>query len=199
MLIAGILVIGVGLVVIGIGCAFIIPYKNVKRFASNKVQGEIVDMVWNATMYNEPLDKAANVEHVKVAGMEFQPGTRTKPLIDAKLNTDTVVWVGATEQDMHTPVVGRSTINTFHKVYRYVVNGKEYTRADGVRYNKGAVQPLIGKPVMVYFNPENPQQSTLSNGGGYKLTMIILYIIGGLLMLLGIMLLLLDNLFFMLY
>lgn len=129
--------------------------------------------------------------------MEFQPGTRTKPLVDAMVDMDTIVRVGDTEKDSHTPVVGRGTINMFHKVYRYVVNGKEYTRADGVRYNKGAVQPLIGKPVMVYFNPENPQQSTLSNGDGYKLTMVILYVVGGLLMLLGIILLLLDNLFFM--
>ncbi len=195
MTFAGIIVMGVGLIVIGIGCAFIIPYKNVKRFASNKVQGQIVDMVWNAAMYNEPLDKAANVEHVKVAGMELQPGTRMAPLVEAKVGNDTIIRVGETETDPHKPVVGRGTVNMFHKVYRYVVNGKEYTRADGVRYNRGMVEPLIGKPVTVYYNPENPQQSTLSNGGGYKLTMIILYIVGGLIALLGITLIILGSLF----
>ena len=103
---------------------------------------------------------------------------------------------GPTETDPHEPVVGRGTVNMFHKVYRYVVNGKEYTRADGVRYNKGMVEPLIGKAVTVYYNPENPQQSTLSNGGGYKLTMTILYIVGGSLALFGILLILLDVLLF---
>ena len=61
MTLAGIIVLGVGVLVVGIGLIFIIPYKNVKRFTGNKVQGKIVDMVWNAAMYNEPLDEAANV------------------------------------------------------------------------------------------------------------------------------------------
>lgn len=193
MTLAGIIVMGVGLLIVGIGLIFIIPYKNVKRFASNKVQGKIIDMVWNAAMYNAPLDEVADVEHFKVAGMEFQPGTRHHGI---ELGT-TFVRVGDGQPDPNKVVIGQGSVNMYHKVYRYVVNGKEYVRADGVRYNKGAVQSWIGKSVIVYYNPENPQQSTLSNGGGYKLTMIILYIVGGLLMLLGLMLLLMDNLIFM--
>ena len=54
MTLAGIIVLGVGVLVVGIGLIFIIPYKNVKRFTGN-------NMVWNAAMYNEPLDEAANV------------------------------------------------------------------------------------------------------------------------------------------
>lgn len=189
MTLAGIIVMGVGVLIVGIGLIFIIPYKNVKRFASNKVQGKIVDMVWNAAMYNAPLDEAANVEQFKVAGMEFRAGTR---LHGIDFGT-TFVRVGDGQPDPNKVVIGLGPVNMYHKVYHYVVNGKEYTRADGVRYNKGLVQSWIGKSVMVYYNPENPQQSTLSNGGGYKLTMIILYIVGGLLMLLGMMLLLLDN------
>ena len=94
-------------------------------------------------------------------------------------------------------MVGRGTVNMFHKVYQYVVDGREYTRADGVRYDKGAVQSWIGKTVNVYYNPENPQQSTLSNGSGYKITMIILYIAGGLIMLVGLALLLMGSVFWM--
>jgi len=44
---------------------------------------------------------------------------------------------------------------------------------------------------------ENKIQEDIISKGEYKLTMIILYVVGGLLMLLGIMLILLDNLFFM--
>ena len=193
MTLAGIIVMGVGLLIVGIGLIFIIPYKNVKRFASNKVQGKIVDMVWNAAMYNAPLDEAADVEHFRVAGMEFQPGTRQHGI---ELGT-TFVRVGDGQRDPNKVVIGQGSVNMYHKVYRYVVNGKEYVRADGVRYNKGVVQSWIGQSVIVYYNPENPQQSTLSNGGGYKLTMIILYIVGGLLMLLGLVVVLMDNLFFM--
>ncbi len=182
---AGIIVIGVGLLVVGIGLVFIIPYKNVNRFAGNQVQGRIVDMVWDAAMYNDPLDEAAGVEHFEVAGMEFVPGTRTQGISIQSIH----VRVGNGMQDPHVPVIGRGTVNMYHKVYRYVVNGREYTRADGIRYNKGVVQSWIGKTVTVYYNPKNPQQSTLSNGSGYKITMIILYIVGGGLVLLGMSLL----------
>lgn len=193
MILAGIIVTGVGILVVGIGLIFIIPYKNVKRFAGNKVQGQIIDMVWNAAMYNEPLERAAGVEHLKIAGVEMQPGTR-EHAIDPFV---TYVNVGDGQPDPKKVVVGRGTVNMFHKVYRYVVDGQEYTRADGVRYDKGTVESWMGKTVNVYYNPENPQQSTLSNGGGYKLTMIILYIAGGLIMLIGLALLLMGALFWM--
>lgn len=185
MILAGIIIMGVGLLVIGIGLVFIIPYKNVNRFAGNKVQGRIVDMVWDAAMYNRPLDEAAGVEHFKVAGTEFVPGTR----IRRRHVFPTYVHVGNAGQDPHKAVIGRGTVNMYHKVYQYVVNGREYTRADGIRYNKGVVQSWMGKPVTVYYNPQNPQQSTLSNGSGYKITMIILYVVGGVLVLLGMALL----------
>lgn len=188
MILAGIIVTGVGVLVVGIGLIFIIPYKNVKRFAGNKVQGQIIDMVWNAAMYNEPLERAAGVEHLKIAGIEMQPGTREHAFEPGV----THVYVGDDQSDPKKVVIGRGTVNMFHKVYRYVVDGKEYTRADGVRYDKGTVESWMGKTVNVYYNPENPQQSTLSNGGGYKLTMIILYIAGGLIMLVGLVLLFLG-------
>lgn len=183
MTLAGMIVIGAGVLVVGIGLIFIIPYKNVKRFTNNKVQGEIVDMVWNAALYNVPLDEAAGVEQVTVAGMEFPAGSRTHGIEPGV----THIRVGDGDPDPNKVVLGRGPVNMYHKVYRYIVNGKEYTRADGVRYDKKAVQSWIGKTVTVYYNPEKPQQATLSNGGGYKLTMAILYVVGGLLMLLGLL------------
>ncbi len=191
MVLAGIIIMGVGLLVVGIGLVFIIPYKNVNRFAGNKVQGRIVDMVWDAAMYNAHLDEAAGVEHFEVAGMEFVPGTRMQRI----QILPTHVRVGNGTQDPHEPVIGRGTVNMYHKVYQYVVNGREYTRADGIRYNKGVVQSQMGKTVTVYYNPKNPQQSTLSNGMGYKIAMIILYVVGGLLVLLGMALLFMHNMF----
>ena len=188
MILAGIIVLGVGVLVVGIGLIFIIPYKNVKRFANNKVQGKIVDMVWNAAMYNQPLEDAANVEQFKIAGLEIRPGTR-EHAVEVGVSH---IYVGGGQPDPKKVVVGRGAVNMYHKVYQYVVNGREYTRADSVRYDKGTVESWLGKTVNVYYNPEKPQQSTLSNGGGYKLTMIILYIAGGLLMLIGLMLLLLG-------
>ena len=191
-MIAGIIFIGMGLIAIIVGLAFIIPYKHVHQFAGSKVQGQIVDMVWNAALFNQPLDEAANVEHFKFAGMEMHPGTR-----NVGIQTDRmIVNVGSGEPDPNTVIIGRGPVNMYHKVYRYVVDGKEYMRADGVRYNKGAVEPWIGKIVPVYYNPENPQQSTLSNGKGYKLTMIILYIVGGLLILFGAGVWLLESLIY---
>ncbi len=187
MTIAGIIVMGVGALLIIIGLIFNIPYKNVSRFAGNMVQGQIVDMVWNAAMYNDPLDQAAQVEHYKIAGMEMRPGTRNVGLHFGR----TIINVGDGNHDPCRPVVGRGPVNMYHKVYQYVVNGRVYTRADGVRYNRGAIEPLMGKMVPVYYNPSNPQQSTLSNGGGYKLAMTILCVVGGLCALIGVCLLLL--------
>jgi len=183
---AGMIVIGVGALLIIIGLIFNIPYKNVSRFAGNMVQGQIVDMVWNAAMYNKPLDEAAQVEHYKLAGMEMRPGTRDAVIIHPYNR----ITLGNGNQDPFKPVIGRGTVNMYHKVYQYVVNGVTYTRADGVRYNKSVIEPLMGQMVPVYYNPSNPQQSTLSNGGGYKLTMTILCIVGGLCTVIGLCLLL---------
>lgn len=171
-MVAGIVFIGMGLIAIIVGLVFIIPYKNVRRFAGSKVQGQIVDMVWNASEFNQPREDVANIEQFSVGGVEMRVGTRSRMGGDPP------------------------TANMYHKVYRYVVDGKEYMRADGVRYNKGAVKSWIGKTVPVYYNPENPQQSTLSNGKGYKLTMIILYVVGGLCILLGAGVWLLESLFY---
>lgn len=182
MSLPGMIVIGVGVLLIIIGLIFSIPYKNVSRFSGNMVQGQIVDMVWNAAMYNKPLDEAAQVEHYKFAGMEMQPGTRNTGI----LHPYNRVNIGNGNQDPYKPVVGRGAVNMYHKVYQYVVNGVVYTRADGVRYNKGVVEPLIGQMVPVYYNPSNPQQSTLSNGGGYKLTMTILCAVGVLCLVVGV-------------
>jgi hypothetical protein len=190
MTLAGFIVMGVGVFIAGIGLIFMIPYKNVRRFADNKVQGTVVDMVWNAAAYNTPLEEAAEVEHFKILGMEFKPGTRQHV---GQMN-EAYVHLGDGQPDTNKVMIGQGPVNMYHKVYRYIVDGKEYTRADGVRYNKGVVQSWIGKTVMVYYNPENPQQSTLSNGGGYKLTMIILYMVGGFLVLLGMILLLFGGL-----
>lgn len=44
-------------------------------------------------------------------------------------------------------------------IYSYYVNGREYRRASNVAYNKGYVRSMMNKPVMVYYNPENPEQS----------------------------------------
>jgi len=171
MEIAGIILGGIGVIAIIIGFIFIIPYKNVRQFSNNKVQGQIVDMVWDGAAFNAPRDRAANVEYYKVAGMEMQPGTRKRIAGD------------------------RATANMYHKVYRYVVNGREYLRADGVRYNKGAVQAQLGKQVNVYYNPQNPQESTLSNGKGYKITMIALFSAGGFFVLTGITIMILGAMF----
>lgn len=158
----GLAFIGIGVVAIIVGLCFRIPYNNVRRFAGHQVEGEVVDMVWNGAEFNAPRDEAANVEHYKIGEIEMQPGTR------------------------HRTADNPPTANMYHKVYRYVVDGKEYLRADGLRYNKGAVQAWIRKKVPVYYNPENPQQSTLSNGKGYKITIIALFSAGGIFTLLGV-------------
>lgn len=79
--------------------------------------------------------------------------------------------------------------NMVYKVYRYEVDGKEYMRADAVAYDYYRLKSQLGSKVAVYYNPDNPQQATLSTGKGYKITMIILFSSGGFLLLVGLLLL----------
>lgn len=56
----------------------------------------------------------------------------------------------------------------FHSIYSYSVDGVEYTRADGLGYNKGLAEKKIGKEFTVYYNLVCPFQASLSSGKGYK-------------------------------
>lgn len=79
--------------------------------------------------------------------------------------------------------------NTRCPIYSYFVNGQEYRRAGSVSYNVGHIYRLMRKPVTVYYNPDNPEQSTLGKMTGITFTAIIFSALGGVAMLVGIILL----------
>ena len=63
-------------------------------------------------------------------------------------------------------------------IYSYYVNGREYRRASNVAYNKGYVRSMMNKPVMVYYNPENPEQSSLGKMTAFALMGIVFLWLG---------------------
>lgn len=74
-------------------------------------------------------------------------------------------------------------------IYSYYINGQEYRRAGSVAYNTGYVYKMMQKPVVVYYNPKNPQQSTLGKMNGLAFTAMIFSILGGVTVLVGVILL----------
>ena len=57
----------------------------------------------------------------------------------------------------------------YSPVFQYVVNGRTYSRASGLSYNKGLAQKKLGKTVPVYYSVNDPARASLSNGKGYKM------------------------------
>ena len=58
--------------------------------------------------------------------------------------------------------------NMYAPIFQYVVDGRTYSRASGLSYNKGAAQKKLGKTVPVYYNVNAPQKASLSNGKGSR-------------------------------
>lgn len=70
-------------------------------------------------------------------------------------------------------------------IYSYYVNGREYRRASNVAYNKGYVRSMMNKPVMVYYNPENPEQFCLGKMTAFAFVGIVFCGLGVLFMGMG--------------
>lgn len=58
--------------------------------------------------------------------------------------------------------VGSSSPGMYCPIFTYRVNGVEYTRASNVSWNQGQIKRKMNKPRTVYYNPENPEQASLT-------------------------------------
>lgn len=157
---------GIGIVLIILGLAFVFPYKAVSRLSA-VTEGIIKDMTYDAMSYNQRVAE-------KLKGSEKE---RTKEKM--------YITMGVGE---HHGISGESK-KMYHAVYFYTVNGIEYSRAEGLGYNKGIVEKNLGNQVAVHYNPENPLNASLSSGMVYRVLSSTFILIGIILMLAGILLL----------
>ena len=66
------------------------------------------------------------------------------------------------------------------------MNGREYRRASNVAYNGSYVYRMMRKPVVVYYNPENPEQSSLGKMGAMVFIGIVFSGLGALFLAMGV-------------
>lgn len=137
-----------------VGIVFFFIYRNVKRHSDHVVKGRIIDLTWNAAEFN----RIHNDEGISldIGGLTLTGG------------------VGGRSYSS----TGYRTSNTYHRVFSYTVDGKEYVRAEGIRYSKGLIEKTVGTEVNVYYDPHNPHSATLSSGKGYKIVWAILIPVG---------------------
>lgn len=90
---------------------------------------------------------------------------------------------------------GSSRNNMYTPVFQYAVDGRTYSRASGLAYNKGIAQKKLGKTVPVYYNVNNPQKASLSNGKGYKMLGLGFSIGGILFCIIGFALIIADHMY----
>lgn len=74
--------------------------------------------------------------------------------------------------------IGTSDPGMFCPVFTYRVNGIEYTRASYVSWNKGQINRKMNKPRTIYYNPENPQEASLSKRSILTLMGTIFILVG---------------------
>lgn len=167
LFIVSIVFASIGFAAVLVGIIFLFISRNLASKSSYSVKGTITDMVWNAAEFNaEQGDNG-----VEIGGVNVKVGSRPRRFEINETGIEMALTPSGT-------ITTSTPNNMFHKVFEYTVDGVTYKRAEGIRYNKGAVEKCIGKEVVVYYDPDNPMRASLSSGKGYKITYLILLIAG---------------------
>ena len=143
-MIAGSIFLIIGLVLLLVGIIFVICWRHLARY-SGETTGVITDITWSGYQYNKQAEEAT-----------ISRGDR-KPHIQMNANTGHSSGYLGGNKTMYAPI------------FQYAVDGRTYSRASGLAYSKGLAQKKLGKTVPVYYNVNNPQRASLSNGKGYKM------------------------------
>ncbi len=156
-----------GLVLLLVGVIFVICWRHLARY-SGETTGVIIDITSSGAWYNDRAEKEAAISQG-----------------DCKLQVQ-----------MHTNT-GRygNHSKMYAPVFQYAVDGKTYSRASGLSYNKGLAQKKLGKTVPVYYNVNKPQKASLSNGKGYRMLGLGLSIGGILFCIIGFALIIADHIY----
>ena len=138
------LIMGLALLLAGI--IFVICWRHLAQY-SGETTGVIIDITGDGARYNMQAQNELKSSSEAEASLERRP--------HIQMNTN----IG----------VHNNQSNTYAPVFQYVVNGRTYSRASGLSYSKGIAQNKLGKTVPVYYDVNNPQKASLSNGKGYMM------------------------------
>lgn len=142
----------IGLILLLVGIIFVICWRHLARY-SGETTGVIIDITRSGYWYNRQKEKVTVSQE------------------DRKLRV---------QMNANTGSATNYNSNMYAPVFQYVVDGRTYSRASGLSYSKGIAQKKLGKTVPIYYNVNNPQKASLSNGKGYKM-LGLSFSIGGIL------------------
>ena len=166
-MIAGSVSLILGLTLLLVGIIFVICWRHLARY-SGKTTGVIIDITRSGAQYNEQAEKEAAIS----------TGDRT---LRVQMNRNSGLY--------------NNYSNMYAPVFQYVVDGRTYSRASGLAYNRGIAQKKLGKTVPVYYNVNKPQKASLSNGKGYKILGLGFFIGGILFCIMGLAFLIADHMY----
>ena len=166
-MIAGSIFLIMGLILLLVGIIFVICWRHLARYAG-KTTGVIIDITSLAAQYNHRAEKEVT-------------NSQEDRKLHIHMNTNTGIY------NQHS--------NMYAPVFQYVVDGRTYSRASGLSYNKGIAQKKLGKTVPVYYNVNNPQKASLSSGKGYKMLGLGFSIGGILFCVIGFALIIADHIY----
>lgn len=63
-------------------------------------------------------------------------------------------------------------------IFEYQVNGVTYRKASNVSYNKGQIAKKMNRQVSVSYNPENPQEASLSKRSSLSVVGLVFALVG---------------------
>ena len=155
-----------GLILLLVGIIFVICWRHLARY-SGETTGVIIDITRSGAWYNNQAEKEAAISQ----------GDRKLPV---QINMNTGSFANS---------------NMYAPIFQYVVDGRTYSRASGLSYNKGLASKKLGKTVSVYYNVNTPQKASLSNGKEYKLLGLGLSIGGILFCIIGFTVSIADHLY----
>ncbi len=86
------------------------------------------------------------------------------------------IYMGSFEPGMYCPI------------FTYRVNGMEYTRASNISWNQGQIKRKMNKPRTIYYNPEKPEQASLTKQSSFAIMGSIFILTGAISIATGVLL-----------
>ena len=166
-----------GLVLLLAGIIFVICWRHLAQY-SGETTGVIIDITGDGARYNMQVQNEPKGSEEARASDELLSSSEAEASLESRPHIQMNTNIG----------VHNNQSNTYAPVFQYVVDDRTYSRASGLSYSKGIAQNKLGKTVPVYYDVNNPQKASLSNGKGYMMLGLGLSIGGILFCIIGFLL-----------
>lgn len=88
---------------------------------------------------------------------------------------------------------GSQSLSSSCPVFEYQVNGVTYKRADKVAYNRGRLMRIMGQQRVVYYDPDNPQDASLSMQSPLTVIGVVFSVLGAVMIIMAIVFLIIGS------